>query len=65
MAEKIIRVEDLIKMKVRIPKNIVSGIDAVKYLVVFDWAKQVEGKTVFEAVTSAKFNDFVYKHVDA
>lgn len=64
MAEKIIRAADL-KMKVLIPKSIFDKKDAVKYLVVFDWQNMLIDRTVLEAVTSAKFNDFVYKHVDA
>jgi len=56
------RVKDI---KVVIPKQIFDRKDWVKYLIVVEWQRQVIDKTVFEAVTSAKFNDFVHKHVDA
>jgi hypothetical protein len=52
-------------VKVSIPKNIFDRSDYVKYLVVNEWQRTTIDETVFNAVTSEKFNVFVGEHVNA
>jgi hypothetical protein len=52
-------------IKVISSQNFFNMKDAVKYLVIPDPYNKLIAKTKFEAVTSAKFNDFVLKYVNA
>ena len=52
-------------VRVSIPKVIFDRSDWVKYLVVFEWQRQVIDEKVFAAITSEKFNEFVRGYVAA
>jgi len=52
-------------IKVQIPKIIFDRSDWVKYLVVVDWNSRIFKEDLYEAITTEKFNNFVYEHVNA
>ncbi len=52
-------------VKVLIPKPIFDRSDWVKYLVVLEFNRKLFREDLYEAITTEKFNNFVYEHVNA